>query len=127
MFRIRKEQMDHFKAKGRRAYLERLVAFVRSEHPELLPLGSDPLERIRALVEKADAYGFSLELDTTQLVLLLLLFGDAADERLPWFREVLNDRNYMPIGKVRRLVELARERGEANVDKIDISAPEVVI
>lgn len=127
MFRIRKEQMDHFKAKGRRAYLERLVAFIRSEHPDLLPGKSDPTDRVRALVEKADAYGFAIELDTTQLVLLFLLYGDEADTKLPWFGEVLNDRNFMPIGKVRRIVELARERGDANVEKIDISAPEIVI
>lgn len=127
MFRIRKEQMDHFRAKGRRAYLERLVAFVRAEHPELLPSPGDPIERIAPLVDKADRFGFELELDTTQLVLLLLLFGADADEKLGWFGQVLNDRSYMPIGKVRRLVELAREQGEAGVDKIDISAPEIVI
>ncbi len=127
MFRIRKEQMDHFRAKGRRAYVERLVEFIRAEHAELLPAGADAPAKITSLVEKADALGFTLELDTTQLVLLLLLFGEDADKKLPWFGEVLGDRNYMPIGKVRRLVELAREHGEAGVDKIDISAPEIVI
>jgi hypothetical protein len=131
MFRIRKEQMDHFRHKGRRAYVQRLVDFVRDEHPDLLFSTPDPVTRVGALVDKAVLHGFSIELETTQLVLLLLLFGDDADKKLDWFREVLADRNYIPIGKARRLVELARERADsamaARVDRIDVTQPELVL
>jgi hypothetical protein len=128
MFRIRKEQMDHFRARGRARYLDRLTEYVRERHPSLAPAEAAKAagfrERIRTLVEKSDGYGFRIELETTQLVLLLLRFGDDADERLPWFAEPLRARHLLPIGKVRKIVETARARGEQGVDPIDISAPE---
>ncbi len=128
MFRIRKEQMEHFRSRGRARYLERLASYVRGTHPTLLAgrpaAGAALREQIRALVEKGDRYGFELELETTQLVLLLLRFGDDADERLDWFGETLRARHLVPIGKVRKLVETARSRGEKGLDSIDLTAPE---
>ena len=128
MFRIRKEQMDHFRERGRAKYLDRLTEYVREHHPSLAPTEAAKVsgfrDRIRCLVEKGDGYGFRIELETTQLVLLLLTFGDDADERLAWFKEALSARHLVPIGKVRKIIDTARSLGENGVDPIDISAPE---
>lgn len=133
MFRIRKEQMDHFRSRGRARYLDRLTEYVRESHPALC--GPAPViagrasglrDRIRTLVEKGDGYGFELELETTQLVLLLLRFGDDADARLTWFGDALRARHLVPIGKVRKIVETARALGEIGLDPIDLTASQQV-
>jgi len=121
--------MDHFRRKGRQAYVRRLVDFIRTDYPDLLAATPDPTARVGALVDKAASHGFAIELETTQLVLLLLLFGDDADQKLDWFREVLADRNYVAIGKARRLVEVGRAQEAAGVAarvaQIDITQPEL--
>ena len=126
MFRIRKEQMDHFRRAGKARYVERVVEWVDETYPGRFSYRSrsDLEDRVRAAVAKADGYGFEIELETTQLVLLLLHYGIDADERLPWFGEALCDRHLAPIGRARKLVAEARARGDQSIDPIDITEPE---
>jgi hypothetical protein len=128
MFRIRKEQMDHFRNAGKARYIERVAEWVEETHPGRFQYRSraELAELVRLAVAKADAHGFQIELETTQLVLLLLHFGLDADERLPWFAEALNDRGLAAIGKARKLVAEARTHGAQDIDPIDITEPEVV-
>lgn len=129
MLRIHKEQMDHFRTKGRASYVERVADYVARSFPGRLgdPSREELVDRVRAAVTKAAGLGFVTELETTQLVLLLLHFGLDAERKLPWFAEVLRDRALAPLGKARALVEHARARGEEHVDAIDISQPERVL
>jgi hypothetical protein len=128
MFRIRKEQLDHFRKAGKARYLERVVEWVDETYPGRFPYRSraELAETVRQAVAKADAHGFEIELETTQLVLLLLHFGLDADERLAWFGDALNDRGLTAIGKARKLVAEARAHGAQDIDPIDITEPEVV-
>jgi hypothetical protein len=128
MFRIRKEQLDHFRTAGKARYIERVAEWVDETYPGRFQYRSraELAEIVRTAVAKADARGFQIELETTQLVLLLLHFGLDADERLPWFAEVLGQRALAPLGKARRLVAEARARGDESIDAIDITEPEAV-
>ncbi len=126
MFRIRRQQMDHFRHAGKARYVERVAEWVDETFPGRFRYGSraELEELVRAAVAKADGHGFEIELETTPLVLLLLHVGLDADERLPWFAEALGRRALAPLGRARLLVHEARARGEGGIDSIDITEPE---
>ena len=121
-------QLDHFRNAGKARYIERVAEWVDEAYPGHFRYRSraELGELVRAAVAKADGYGFEIELETTQLVLLLLHFGLDADERLPWFAEALGNRALAPLGRARLLVHEARARGEDRIDPIDITEPEAV-
>ena len=120
--------MDHIRHAGKARYVARVVEWVEETYPGRFPYRSraELEDLVQAAVAKADGYGFEIELETTQLVLLLLHFGVDADERLGWFADALNDRRLAAIGKARKLVAEARAHGEQDIDPIDIVEPEVV-
>ncbi|MFO0553111.1 MAG: hypothetical protein U0271_32285 [Polyangiaceae bacterium] len=136
MLRVRKEQIDHFRDKGRAKYKARLAEYLEREHAAEVTRAASAVKAVGGLeafveraFDKALAYGFVIELETTQLVLLLLRFGLDADTRLSWFGEILRDRYLIPIGKARRLVAVGRSRpapegGGDDIDSIDITQPE---
>jgi hypothetical protein len=120
MFRIKKEQMDHFAANTRRRFEDKTAAYLRAEHGQRVAhLKGDALaEWVHAAVDKASRFGVGTEPEATQLLLLLLLLGLDADERLPWAREVLTNRDLVALGKVRRLVRRARQHDVAGLDDV---------
>jgi hypothetical protein len=118
MFQIRKEQMAFFERREREGFLDRMASYLASAHPRRFE-GQTP-EGIRGWVsgaiDKARRFGVDTEPEAAQLVLLFLLLGLDADQRLPWAREALLDPGLLPLGKLRRLVRLLREHRVDGVD-----------
>jgi hypothetical protein len=121
MFRIRREQMNKLAGDTSDDYRRRLTAWLVAEYPASFE-GMQP-EDIRAWVDDAvsrsEGHGIAMELETTQLVSLYLLLGLEADVELTWFRETLADRDLVPQGKVRRLLDHAREEGTPGIDRVE--------
>src|SRR5512133_2260244 len=111
MLRIHKSQLDWFANKARVGFVARMASYLASEFPEC----------VDEATTKAEHYGVLNEPDVAQLMLLLLLLGMDADETLPWVGETLRDGELLPVGKVRRLLELARLEGIEGVDRVDVS------
>ncbi len=127
MFRIKKEQMDHFAELSTERFVRRLVDHLSREHATLVKraAGATTPERggalevwVRAAVEKASHYRITTQPEAAQLVLLMLVIGADADEKHPWVREVLTNKNLFAIGKLRRLIRRARAHGVADLDEV---------
>ncbi|NUP05597.1 MAG: hypothetical protein HOW73_06005 [Polyangiaceae bacterium] len=123
MFRIKKEQMEFFADKTKRKFVAKMAAYLRRDFAgrvtELDRPSMGGLEPwVTRVVDKAIGYDIKTEPETAQLMLLLLLLGVDADERLPWVKQVLSTRDLYAIGKVRRLVRLAREHGVPALDDV---------
>jgi hypothetical protein len=118
--------MDKLAGDASDDYRRRLTAWLAAEYPASFE-GMSP-EDIRAWVDDAvarsEGHGIAMELETTQLVSLYLLLGLEADVELEWFRETLADRDLAPQGKVRRLIERAREEGTPGVDRVELLSAE---
>jgi hypothetical protein len=121
VFRIKKEQMEFFNEKTRVAFRRRMTTYLRQSYGECVAEMSDGAldEWVDDVLRRAEKYRVRAEPDVAQLMLLLLLLGSDADERLDWVGEALSNRNLSGAGKVRRLVRLARER--------DVEALETVL
>ena len=120
MFRIRREQLDFFADKTRRAYVEKMSAWLREAYPECVgAMSRGELETwVTAAVHKAESYRVVMETDVAQLMLLFMILGLDADERLPWLGETLARRDLEGIGKVRKLVAEAREKNVAGIESV---------
>lgn len=122
MFRIHKAQMDFFERRARARYLARLRSYLEDEYPECFDEMSG--DEIGAWVEEAvavcDRHAITTEREATQLVLLLLVLGTDADQAYPWVRDTLTDPDLLPEGKVRALLDEAREAGVEGVDDVDL-------
>ena len=120
MFRIKKEQMDFFTEKTRRKFVDKMTAYLRANFPQKVrPMNAEALETwVTAGVAKANRYRVTTEPEVAQLLLLFLVLGADADEAHPWVREVLVDRDLYALGKIRRLVRRARERGVVGLDEV---------
>lgn len=130
MFLIRKEQLDHFRAKGTKRYVERLADWLLERfHPQCEAAGLSTRTKVLAFAEeatrKAQLWGFDVELDTTQLALILLRFGLDARESVDFIDPILRDRGLVPIGKVRKILSEARRRELPGVDEVDITRVEL--
>lgn len=115
MFRVHEAQLAWFGDKARRDFVARMSAYLEQHfarcvrgmtHEQVSAWAS-------AATAKAERYGVTTEPEAAQLVLLFLALGVDADETTPWVKEALETRGLYPAGKVRKLVEAARERGGA--------------
>ncbi len=120
MFRIRREQIDWFDEKGRREFVTRISAWLASAYPECVGDLSDRQrdDWVSACVSKAESYGVVMEPDVTQLLLIFMVLGFEADERLEWVKETLTNRDLVGLGKVRRIVDEARKQEIPGVESI---------
>ena len=111
MFRIKKEQMEFFNEKTRLAFRRRMTTYLRESFAECVAAMSDAAldEWVDDVLRRAEKHRVRAEPDVAQLMLLFLLLGSDADERIDWVTEALSNRNLNGAGKVRRLVRFARE------------------
>jgi len=73
---------------------------------------------VRAALAKCERHAITTEPEAAQLILMFLVLGLDADESKPWVQEILTDRELLPIGKLRKLIRLAREQGIDQVDDV---------
>jgi hypothetical protein len=120
MLRILDEQMAHLAKRTKRRFATMIEEYLRAHFTSWLARLSDA--ELRAWVEhaldKTERYGVSTEPEAAQLILLFLVLGADADERLPWVQETLASRVLAPVGKVKRLITLAREHRVAGVEHV---------
>lgn len=120
MFRIRRQQLDWFADKARRDYVERISTWLGAAYPECVGEmeREDLADWVARCVAKCERYGVVMEEDVTQVLLLLMVIGEDADEERPWVKQTLTDRDLMPQGRVRKLVELAQAEGVQGIEHV---------
>jgi hypothetical protein len=120
MLRILDDQMEHLGKRTRRRFIGMLESYLREHFSRWVAPLSDALLRawLEGALAKAERYGVTTEPEAAQLVLLLLVLGVDADERLPWVKEVLAARDLAPIGKVKKLIRLARQNRVEGVEHV---------
>lgn len=120
MFRILEHQMKQLGAETRHRFVAMMTAYL-AEHFERWT-GSMPETELTAWVEqalgKAEQHGVTTEPEAAQLILLFLVLGLDADERLAWVREVLEDVDLAAIGKVKRLIALSRDNEVSDIEHV---------
>jgi hypothetical protein len=120
MFRVHEAQLAWFGDKARRDFVARMSAYLERHFAQCVRQMTH--EEVSAWVSeataKAERYGITTEPEVAQLVLLFLVLGVDADETTPWVKEALDTRGLYPAGKVRKLVEAARERGATGVEQV---------
>ena len=120
MLRIRDEQMQHLAKRTKRRFVGMLEEHLRAHYTRWVAPMSD--QQLRGWVEyalgKAELYGVTTEPEAAQLILLLLVLGVDADERLPWVKETLGSKTLAPVGKVKKLVAQAREQRVEHVEHV---------
>lgn len=120
MFRIRRQQLDWFADKARRDYVERISTWLGEAYPECVGEMERPdlVDWVARCVAKCERYGVVMEEDVTQVLLLLMVIGEDADDERPWVKQTLTDRDLMPQGRVRKLVELAQAEGIHGIEHV---------
>lgn len=120
MFRVHEAQLAWFGDKARRDFVARIGAYLEQHFARCVRAmkHEEVLAWVSEATAKAERYGVTTEPEVAQLVLLFLVLGVDADETTPWVREALETPGLYPAGKVRRLVELARERGATGVEQV---------
>ncbi len=126
MLRILESQMAKLGARARRDYVVRMADYLDAAYRHRVAGRSraDLEAWVGAAVDKAESYGVTREAPVAQLMLLLLVLGDDADERIDWVGEILRDDRLVELGKLRRLVALARERAVPDIEEVTV-IPEV--
>jgi hypothetical protein len=110
MLKILSEQLEHFARRARRDFADRVVLHLTLTFPAHLAALTP--EELRARVEdglaRAEAHGIVMEPDVLEFIVMLFALGPAADEEIPWVRDIVRDRGLDGSGKVRRLEETGR-------------------
>mgnify|MGYP001220235211 FL=1 len=120
MFRIRREQLEHFADRAREEFLAKMRAYLRESFAELVSAMNDAelSAWLRDALGRCERFGVDTEPEAAQLVLLYLVLGLDAHEQYPWAREALEDPVLVPLGKLRRLVRAARAEGIAGIEDV---------
>jgi len=118
MLRILESQMAHLGKRTRRRFLGMMEEYLRAHFPSwVAPLRDDQLRAwLEHALAKAERYDVTTEPEAAQLILLFLVLGVDADEREPWIAETLGTRKLAPVGKVKKLIAQARERGAPGIE-----------
>jgi len=118
MLRISRNQFEQLAEKTRLNFVQMMNTYLHRHFAQWVrnTPDSDYETWVRVALKKCEYYAITTEPEAAQLILLFLVLGIDADEAMPWVREVLADRDLLPIGKLRKLIRLARER---RIDQID--------
>jgi hypothetical protein len=117
--RFLRSQLEQLGRRSARAFAKRIAAFLRGAYPtETHGMSDEALDAwTQRNVERAAARGVDTEPEVAQYLLLCLLLGEDAPERLPWFRAPLADPALLAPGKVRALVRAARAESVPELDR----------
>jgi hypothetical protein len=120
MLRIREEQMEALGARTKARFVGLMVRYLREHFARWVSaLPDDGLEAwVGRALEIAEEHGVTTEPEAAQLILLFMVLGPDVEERHPWVPEVLRARSLAAIGKVKKLITLARERGVVGVEQV---------
>ncbi len=120
MFRILEHQMKQLGAQTRHRFVAMMATYL-TEHFERLAgsmLAEERTAWVERALDKAEQHGVTTEPEAAQLILLFLVLGLDADERLAWVREVLEDVDLAAIGKVKRLIALSRDNEVSDIEQV---------
>lgn len=111
--RILSSQLEHLGLRSARGFTVRMAAYLREAYAdETERLNDAGLEAwVDRNVARAGRHAIDTEPEVAQYLLLCLLLGEDAPERLPWFRAPLDDTRLVAEGKVRALVRAVRAQG----------------
>lgn len=120
MFRIKRDQMEHFNTKTRTAFSRMLATYLRESFAEWVVDLSEPelFAWVDGCVTTCDKNRVRTEPEVAQVVLLFLLLGSSAADELEWFGTTLRHRDLQAVGKVRRLISEARRHGVEGLDAV---------
>lgn len=120
MFRILEHQMAFFVAQGRGEFVDRLTRYVENDYASWFEgmRHQEIRDWVEEAVLKSEHYGINTEPEVAQLVLLFMVLDIDADQTTPWVAEILKDRTLLPVGKVRTLIEMARDRSVEHIDDV---------
>lgn len=120
MFRISRQQFEQMADKTRHDFVRMMDTYLREHFAEWVRKmpKADSEAWVRAALAKCERHEITTEPEAAQLILLFLVLGPESDESTPWVQEVLTDRELLPIGKLRKLIRLAREQGIDQVDDV---------
>ena len=120
MFRIHEAQMEALGARSRARFVAMMAGYVDEHFAYMTDATSrEELEGwVSAAVAVGERHGVTNEPETAQLVLLLLVLGLDAPETTDWVAETLGNRDLAGVGKVRKLVHLAREHDIEGIEDV---------
>jgi len=119
VFRIHQSQFETLARHTRQEFVKMMAAYVRDHFSGQLRLTLEAQREawVSVALEKCERYGIATEPEAAQLILLFLVLGLSADEE-PWVHEILEDPRLTAIGKLRRLVRVASDRGIKHLDEV---------
>ena len=117
--RFLRSQLEQLGQRSVRAFSARMSRYLRDAYrQETAGMSDDALDAwAQRNVERAAARAIDTEPEVAQYLLLCLLLGEDAPDRLPWFRAALVDPALLAPGKVRALVRAARAEAVPELDR----------
>jgi hypothetical protein len=117
--RILSSQLEHLGRSSARKFTRRIAAYLRASYPaETERFGDADLEAwVDRNVKRAARHAIDTEPEVAQYLLLCLLLGEDAPDRLPWFRAPLDNPKLVAPGKVRAIVRAARAGAVPRLDR----------
>lgn len=112
MMKIHKAQRDAFEAQAAETFPARVRTLLHDRLPERRAelAGEEGLERVRAVITRAHAYGFTGERDACKFAALSYLLGHGFEDA-PWAKGVLADpARRTPTERIEALWDRAEER-----------------
>jgi hypothetical protein len=111
MFKIRREQMEAFRAEALRDFEEQMVAHLAAWLPERVAALGEPAVRdlVREGIRRAARHGIVAERDVCKFVDVMLALGPTFDEE-PWALAVLGSERRTSQSKMDEILELAAAR-----------------
>lgn len=122
--RILRSQLEQLGRRSAQGFTARIAGYLRDAFPrEVERIGQDRLPAwVARNVGRAGEHAIDTEPEVAQYLLLCLLVGEDAPERLAWFRAPLDDEALVAAGKVRALVRAARAEDVADIDRFVMAA-----
>jgi hypothetical protein len=123
LLRIHEDQMARLGRRAREGFVTRMVDYLASAYGERVGSDRARLEKwVETAIGKAERWGVTYEAPVAQFMLLLLVLGDDADEKLPWVHEALGDAQLSGLGKLRKVVREARARAVPDIEQVTVVA-----